>query len=252
MPNEHTISGKSKLQAEYNGNWYNLQVIPSGTHNLLKVCCYDSEGSSLNVTTHHDGQALDRSLAVASALYAFNGATWDRLRTQDVSYPNLRVCLAFYNSIARIYNLAHDSVSTASEALFTSTFLHGFNGSSWDRIRTHLSFTETITATGATTSKDTLTGMRFHTIHITADNTGFSISLEGSLDGNNWFSLYDITNASDTEYVIFINYKLTRYLRFNCKNMGSATSITARYYGMRWDYGNDVCLSKKESWIRRI
>ena len=148
-----------------------------------------------------------------SKLQAYTGKGWKNVYMTDTLADNLNVTNATHNLAV----------------------LYGFNGVSWDKIRTHYLFIENFTEAKVGVNYDTVSGTKFHTIHITADNTGFSISLEGSIDGTNWFSLYDIEseNATDTEYVVFINYKLTRYLRFNCKDMGSATSIIARYFGNR-------------------
>lgn len=101
--------------------------------------------------------------------WAYNGATWDRLRTEAAGVPNLRTRLyaganAIYEqgSVANIAftehglfthslvwgehaanlqpiqcrNLAFDAVSTGGIALNVRSFLHGFNGADWDRLRT--------------------------------------------------------------------------------------------------------------------
>ena len=66
---------------------------------------------------------------------AWDGATWQNLLVQSSSYPNLRVALYDAAGMAYIFPSSMDGRDVACAGLCTESFLYGFNGSSWDRIR---------------------------------------------------------------------------------------------------------------------
>lgn len=167
-------------------------------------------------------------------LQAYDGSDWQNLRVQSAESPNLRVCLASGNLIADVMYLMNDGIDTSFDGLKTVCANLGFNGTSWDRVRTHLdSGNITVTSTGATSNVTLLTGFSKHTWTVVSDasSSAVTVKLQGSLDNNNWFDLDEYSGTDDT--MRHVVNKPVKYIRFNVTSMGDASSITLRYFGMR-------------------
>ena len=66
---------------------------------------------------------------------AWDGATWQNLPVQSSTYPNLRVTLYRDADTVTIFTGNSDNKEATKSGLCTQSFIYGFNGSSWDRIR---------------------------------------------------------------------------------------------------------------------
>jgi len=129
------IGSETKLQAWDGSNWQYLEV-ESSTYKNLKASIYYQNREAVVGAPDSDGKiATAAALHVQSRLYGFNGSTWDRLRVQNSTYPNLRVGIYEDDRFAAVNKLDVDGASTTPNALFTRAYLYGFNGTSWDRLR---------------------------------------------------------------------------------------------------------------------
>jgi len=137
------------------------------------------------------------------------------------------------NDVTTGINATNDG-ETPVGVLGVASLLYGYNGSSWDRVRLYWdSGNISVTATGATSAIDTVTGFEKHTWTVVSDasESNLTVKLEGSLDNSNWFELDSYSGTANT--MRHIVNKPVRYIRFNVTSMGDATSITLRYFGMR-------------------
>jgi len=167
-------------------------------------------------------------------IQGYDGSDWQNLRVQSSTYPNLRVTLYYDNRAPSIDASSYDSMDPTHYGLHTKSNIYTFNGSTWDRLRTHyLSSDISVTSTGATSTIDTRTGFSKHTWTFTsnASSSAPTVKLQGSLDNSNWFDLDEYSGTDDT--MRHVVNKPVRYIRFNVTSMGDATSITLRYFGMR-------------------
>jgi len=202
----------AKLQAEYSGKWYNLRVSDENYRNLRVAVSAGDNYSQVGVPAGDSEPHNIARLHTFTLIYGYNGSSWDRLRALSDS----------------------DGISNTLGSLAIISKLYGYNGSTFDRLRTHYDSGDiTVTATGTTSTIDTVTGFDKHTWTQMNDasSTAPEIKIEGSLDGSNWFEL-DKSTAIGSEMRHIAN-KPVRYIRFNVTSMGDATSITLRYFGMR-------------------
>ena len=66
---------------------------------------------------------------------AWDGSTWQNLLVYSSSYPNLRVSISETTEVARVIGGGMDGKSVTTAGVCTQSFLYGFNGVSWDRLR---------------------------------------------------------------------------------------------------------------------
>ena len=66
---------------------------------------------------------------------AWDGSTWRNLPVHTDTHPNLRVALYDAGLSTRTFSGSADGKSVAATGLCTQSFLYGFNGVSWDRLR---------------------------------------------------------------------------------------------------------------------
>jgi len=115
--------------------WYPLLVddqgrlvissIATGVSATMKV--YDGTNwQNLRGTT--DGYVL-------SAILAYDGSSYQNLRVESNSYPNLRTAIFQEGRVVAVIPNSVDGRSVTANGLTTASFLYGFNGSSWDRLR---------------------------------------------------------------------------------------------------------------------
>ena len=75
-------------------------------------------------------------LGVATVnIRGWDGSAWQKLRVEEATNPNLRA--AIYDGANKVPTLTgeSDGRATTTRGLVTQTFLYGFNGTSWDRLR---------------------------------------------------------------------------------------------------------------------
>ena len=65
----------------------------------------------------------------------WDGAAWQNLMVQSVDYKNLRVCVYDGGACTTVFTANLDNRSTTSGGLVTNSFLYGFDGTDWDRLR---------------------------------------------------------------------------------------------------------------------
>jgi len=74
-------------------------------------------------------------LVTIAKLQAEFGDVWHNLRVEDTTYRNLRVALYNGGRIAETLSLAYDGLLATHGGVISLAALHGFNGTSWDRLR---------------------------------------------------------------------------------------------------------------------
>jgi len=224
----------AKLKAWNGTDWVNLKVQDSAYPNL-RVSLY-SYGARAGISSINAASVASTisGLNTLSFLYAFNGAAWDRLRTQAPGYPNLRVCIAQDNNVASVWDSNGDNANPTDMCLFTTARLYGLNGSKWDRLRTHTTQTYTLTSTGATSAFDSVTGFSKHSWQVLSDASASNVTVafEVSIDGTNWDTADTWSGVGNSPIKSVVELPV-RYIRFNLTNMGDATSVTIKYFGMR-------------------
>jgi len=126
----------------------NLTAAATGDTAGQEVVLYDAGGNALLTRVPADGDALQRALTTEAILKGYNGATLDTLRTATptAALTNSGVLLTTLagsdgSSIYPIYaQLPSDDLaqSTISRSLTATSLGMGFNGTTWDRMRTAL------------------------------------------------------------------------------------------------------------------
>lgn len=139
------------------------------------------------------------------------------------------------------YNLR---LTSAGEAIVAGrSFV--WDGSAWQKLRgdsegrpivVPLSATYdlgTFTATGTGSSTDTVHGFKDWTWMILTDASASAatVDLEGSIDGSNWFALDSWSGTGNT--LRHVVNKPVRYIRAVVSDMGDATSISVKVFGLR-------------------
>lgn len=175
----------------------------------------------------------DNVIATAK-LQAYDGSNWKNLMVQDSTYNNLRVTI--FDSGTRIESTDYNSDGKAitKAGLLVGCMNFGFNGSSLDRLRTHMLIDlGTFTGTGVSSSVDTVTGFDKWTWQIISDSSGtnMDVKLQGSIDGSHWFDLDEFVGVGNT--MRHVVNKPVRYLRANVVSMGDASSISVMVWGIR-------------------
>ena len=127
---------KVQLQGYDGANFRDLEVESAANPNL-KISIFSGSLQAGIFSTQQDAQTNNvDNLAVGCYLYAFNGSTWDRLGVESSSINSLKVAI-FGVGGAIISGLDNaDGVSDGNRALLMLSRLSGFNGTTWDRIRT--------------------------------------------------------------------------------------------------------------------
>jgi hypothetical protein len=114
------------------------EALPAGTSTIGAVLIKDGEGDTIEITQlgDQDGNSAGRNTVVTgSYLLGFNGTSWDRLKVdaQDNLFVTIRDDSGDQIVIGSLGN--QDGNSASSKALLTGSFLLGFNGTTFDRLR---------------------------------------------------------------------------------------------------------------------
>ncbi len=100
----------------YDGaNWQNL-LVESSTLKNLRVRLYDGDNEIESYATFTGMDLALRGLVVNAIVRGYNGAKW---------------------AAARVSTVDTDNYAATAQALQTAARLFGFNGSTWDRLRTY-------------------------------------------------------------------------------------------------------------------
>ena len=201
-------------------------------------------------------------------MQGYDGTNWQNLLVQSSDYPNLKICVASVDKIAAVLPYTSDNIATDNNKLATASALFGFNGSTYDRLRSNdgqtgitasdIGFLRVVatlwskaggywypvsghvtagpfdfTAAGTTGGWAVNESKPKHTWTVISDSSGtnMTIRLEGSLDNSNWFTLDEFVGVGNT--MRHVVNKPVPYLRFNVVDMGDATSITLRCVSTR-------------------
>ena len=170
---------------------------------------------------------------IKSVIQGYDGTDFSDVLVEDSTNPNLRVGLYDGANQAVVTHVNADGrAGTSSQFLMTQGYNYAFNGSTFDRIRTHQSIAYTgLTSTGATAVTDTVTGFKTWAWQIVQDSVGSgpTVTLQGSLDNTNFFDL-DTFNSTSNQ-LRFVVDKPVRYIRVNVTGMGDATTIDVNILG---------------------
>lgn len=74
--------------------------------------------------------------ARAVQLYGWDGDSWEKLPIAGATGEPLLVRIGSGAVIAQMGDIAGDGISTSTKVVFVGGFLYGFNGTTWDRLRT--------------------------------------------------------------------------------------------------------------------
>ena len=178
--------------------------------------------------------AYSMAPAVVGRMQGWDGSNWQNLRVESTDWANLRVGITKGGMIADVKYINSDSMVTSLRGLIVLGMSYGFGGSTWDRLYTHYLTSEySFTATGTSETITIPTGLEKYTWQILSDASGSNatVRLEGSIDGSNFFTLDEWSGTGNT--MRHVVNKPVRCLRFNVTNMGDATEIKCRLFGMR-------------------
>ena len=176
------------------------------------------------------GKKVDEG--ILTKLQAYDGTDWQNLKVQNPNFPNLRVSITHTNAIADVGS-TNDYESPGTYILRVGARLMGFNGSTWDRLRTHMGSVFNMTSTGPTSYVVLVSGFdkfSWHCLH-DANSNPVDVALQGSLDASNWFDLD--RNSSTENWLRHVVNKPIRYIRFYVYDIGDATNLTLRWFAIR-------------------
>lgn len=108
-----------------------VNLAADGSSNLNVNCAVGCSGGTFN--NNADNVATSATNGAAAAwLYAFDGATWDRLRVDGSANLNVNCAVG---CVAGTFSNASDAVATSSNNSASLGFGYGFNGTTWDRLQ---------------------------------------------------------------------------------------------------------------------
>lgn len=186
-------------------------ALPTGSNNIGFVGITDGSNSLVVDTVHNDGENnTENHVDISGKLMGFNGTSWDRLRSSianglavDVTRitgalpagTNMigKVDISDGTNEAVIDVSASDAESATTAALVTNARLKGFNGTTWDRVRTTVNTNKTAQYTSAQTGVALWTPAAGKAVVITS----LQIQVGGTVAGavQVWFG-----GAADTAY----------------------------------------------------
>ncbi len=183
-------------------------------------------------------------------IQGYDGTDWQNLLVQSADYPNLRVSVYSSGARANVFSGAYDSRASANNGLVTQSFLYGFNGSTWDRLRVD-SDMHLIVAHGAvwntktgTTTDDWTTAVNWAAtkyLHktILIKNTG----TDNSMDYRVLVYIYDNTltyeetsgtlNPGDVVKIVLNNWYRGVMIQVKSTTAGAATDYRIDYGGFK-------------------
>lgn len=185
--------------------------LPAGSNTIGFVGITDGTSSLVVDTVHNDGESnTENHIDVSGKLMGFNGTSWDRLRSSTANGLQVDVTRitgslpAGSNIIGTVGisdgtnpvvvdNTASDAESATTAALVVNARLKGFNGTTWDRVRTVVNTNKTAQYAAAQTGTALWTPAAGRAVVITA----LQIQVGGTTAGavQVWFG-----GAADTAY----------------------------------------------------
>lgn len=182
---------------------------------------------------------------------AYDGTNWQNLLVQSADYKNLRVSVFSDNLRAQVHDGTVDGRSTANRGLITQTYLYGFNGSSWDRLRCdghkHLyvatGFASTY-ATGTTTDSwanalEWTGAMNYLHKTIIIKNTGdtnsmdYKVIIKAHATGSEYEETSGTLAAGDVAKIVLNNHYAHVIVQVKSSTAGSPTDYRIDYCGFK-------------------
>jgi len=194
--------------------------LPAGSNTLGFVGITDGTNSLVVDTVHNDGENnTENHIDVSSKLMGYNGTSWDRLRSSianglqvDVtqiggSLPagtNMlgKVDISDGTNDAVVDVSASDAEAATTPALVTNARLKGYNGATWDRVRSSVNTNKTAQYTAAQTGTALWTPAAGLAVNITS----LQIQAGGTVAGavQVWFGgAADTTYTRGTDFPVF-------------------------------------------------
>jgi len=81
---------------------------------------------------------LASELSRIAKLQGYDGTAWQNLLVQSAAYPNQRMAIYDGATIANVKALNLDGIDPASTGMYIAAMLHGFNGTTWDRLKSQI------------------------------------------------------------------------------------------------------------------
>lgn len=104
-----------------------------------RVLLYGADGAVLrqvvvDAAGHLQVDVLSALEAVAR-LYGYDGTDWQNLLVESATLKNLRVVIGRGDTLAHVAQHNADGLGQTDVGLMVEAFLRGFNGTTWDRLR---------------------------------------------------------------------------------------------------------------------
>lgn len=185
--------------------------------------------------------------ALMTTLCVWTGTDCDRLLGTANGGLNVNIANSTIATVGD--NTPTDDTSNPTDALFTASLLHGFDGTNWDRIRgnstagldvnvvnassiggssSNVTVLNAVTVTGAGISTTLSNPNCKHswTVKTTGSPTTTTVLFEGSLDDTDFFTLDTTTLTSATFDARHVIDKCVKYVRGNLTALSGGTSPT--------------------------
>lgn len=176
-------------------------ALPAGNNNLGTVNLSDGTNTLVIDTVHGDAESnTENHIDVAAKAMLYNGTSWDRMRGNtsngllvDVSRVQGQVQIGDGTSAVSVDTSGTDAESNAVNQLHTQSRIYEYNGTTWDRKRSHA----TVFKAGQYTSAQTGTALWTPASGKAVVVTSLQIQSYGTTAGTAiiWFG-----GAADTTY----------------------------------------------------
>lgn len=187
-----------------------LPALAAGTNNIGNVGVTDGTNNLVVDTVHGDGESnTENHIDVAAKAMLFNGTSWDRMRGNtsngllvDVSRVQGQVTIGDGTNAVSVDAASTDAESNSVNQLHTQSRLFEFNGTTWDRKRSHA----TVFKAGQYTSAQTGTALWTPASGKAVVVTSLQIQSYGTTAGTAiiWFGgAADTTYTRSTDAAIF-------------------------------------------------
>jgi len=185
-------------------------ALPAGTNNIGTMNISDGTNTLVIDTVHNDGENnTENHIDVSAKLMGYNGTSWDRLRSStgnglavDVTRVQGQVQIGDGTSPISIDTTGTDAESNAINQLHTQARIYEYNGTTWDRRRSHA----TINKVGQYTSAQTGTALWTPSSGLAVVVTALQIQSYGTTSGTAivWFGASaDTTYTRSTDLALF-------------------------------------------------
>lgn len=220
----------------YNGTAWDRLKVESSSQAGLQTGIWQGGNQAVVVQAAADAIAgTNYGLQTRGMLYGWNGATWDRLEVQSATYSNLKVGIYKDATQANVLSIMTTTdvpgsglVSAAIQFAFDND--PGLASPVGQQLLTIMS-NKTTPGTGSTYGFAGR-GARTYTwtIRITGAPSAAEVRLEGTIDGNNFYTL-DTSTTTTSEMRFVVNRPISN-IRANVITLtgGSSPAVTVKIY----------------------